>query len=251
MTSTQDPFLRHPELRGKIIDPMTSFFRDFRIERVLEKYPEMEWARPLLHTAEKRDEIRLETLRNHPDEDLWIFAYGSLMWDPALRFSEVRRATVPGYERRFILRDMLGGRGTRESPGLMAALDHGAGCDGLMFRIPHDIIAEETEILCRRELVAPSYMPVFVSALAGGEQLDVLAFIADHAAEQICGEITRDEQIQYLVNGRGILGTSLEYLEKIVSQFDALGIVDAECTALLAAAHAFARAQETASEETQ
>ena len=249
MTSTQDPFLRHPELRGKITDPMTSFFRDFRVERVLEKHLEMEWVRALMHSAEKREEIRLEALKNRRDEDLRIFAYGSLMWDPALRFSGVRRASVPGYERRFIMKDVYGGRGACESPGLMAALDHGGGCEGLIFRIPRDIIAEETEILCRRELVAPTYIPVFVTALADGGQLDVLTFIADHGAEQICGDITRDEQIRFLVNGRGILGTSFEYLENIVSQFDTLGIVDAECTALLAAARAFARARETASEE--
>lgn len=57
-----------------------------------------------------------------------MFAHGSLMWDPAIDFAEVRRAWLPGHARRFILCDIHGARGTRDAPGLMAALDRGDGC---------------------------------------------------------------------------------------------------------------------------
>jgi hypothetical protein len=67
--------------------------------------------------------------------DLWVFGYGSLIWDPALEFAEVRRAFAPNHRRRFILEDIYGGRGTPNGPGLMAALDDGDGCNGLCFRI--------------------------------------------------------------------------------------------------------------------
>ena len=229
----QDPFHNHPELRDKITEPLSSFFRDFRAESILETHPELEWVGEFLHSDEERQKSRVSALRHHPDEDLWIFAYGSLMWDPAVMFSEVRRAKVLGYERRFILREIYGGRGNKEAPGLMAALDRGEGCEGLVFRIPKDAIEIETEILWRRELVVPSYTPAFVTAIAGDQHLNALTFVADHQAVQICGDISREEQIDCLVNGRGILGTSLEYLENVVSQFEALGIKDKECSALL------------------
>ncbi len=238
MKQTQDPFHYHPELRDKITDPQSSFFRTFRVETILEKHPELAWVGEFLHTDEEREKNRLEALKDHPDEDLWVFAYGSLMWDPALNFSQVRRARVIGYERRFILKEIYGGRGNREQPGLMAALDHGDGCEGLIFRIPKDMKAVETEILWRRELVAPTYIPAFVTAIVEGQPIDVLTFVADHQADQICSDITRDEQIDCLVNGRGILGTSLEYLENVVAQFDVLGIEDEESSALLAQAKA-------------
>jgi len=238
MTHEEDPFRHHPELRNKIGDPSGSFFRTFRFETVLDKHPELEWVAEYLHSDDERARSRSLIIKDLPDEDLWVFAYGSLMWDPAIKFSEVRRARVPDYARRFILKEIYGGRGNREVPGLMAALDHGDGCEGLAFRIPKDMIDADTEILWRREMVAPSYVPTFVTAVVGDQPLEALTFTADHKADQICGGISRDEQINCLINGVGILGTSLEYIENIVAQFDALGIRDEECSALLAEANA-------------
>ena len=237
MTSPQDPFHLHPELRGKIIEPSCSFFRTFRVESVLEEHPELTWVAEFMHSDEEREALRHAVLAEH-DDDLWVFAYGSLMWDPAIEFSEVRRARVPDFARRFILKDMLGGRGNPDSPGLMAALDRGDGCEGLVFKIDREKIDAETEILWRREQVGPAYHAEFVTASTGDQQIKVLAFTADHTADQICADITRDEQLEYLISGKGILGTSLEYLTNIVAQFEALGIVDEECSSLLEEAHA-------------
>jgi len=237
MNAVIDPFSFHPELRDKIEDPLESYFRTFDIESVLERRPELAWLREMIHTAAQRDENRLNLLRDLPAEDIWVFAYGSLMWNPAFIFSEVRRAHVPDYERRFILKDTMGARGFPENPGLMAALDVGTGCDGLLFRIPHEIIETETEILWRREFVAPTYLPQFVTATFGDTTVQALTFVADHNADQIVGDISRDEQVRYLTMGEGLMGTSLAYLANIVSQFEALGIVDDECAFLLAAAN--------------
>ena len=74
---------------------------------------------------EEREATRHEILSGRRDADLWVFAYGSLMWDPAFLFEEVRRADVSGYARRFCLQDEIGGRGSRDAPGLMSALDRG------------------------------------------------------------------------------------------------------------------------------
>ena len=79
---------------------------------------------PKRRSAEAREASRRVTLASHTG-DLWVFAYGSLMWDPAMDFTEVRRAWLPGHARRFILCDIYGARGTPEAPGLMAALDWG------------------------------------------------------------------------------------------------------------------------------
>ena len=86
MNREHDPFHHHPELSDKITDPLTSFFRTFRIESVLEKHPELEWVGEFLHSDETREQSRQTILKDHPGEDLWVFAYGSLMWDPAFRF---------------------------------------------------------------------------------------------------------------------------------------------------------------------
>ena len=97
-----------------------------------------------------------------------------------------------------ILKDLYGARGTFESPGLMAALDKGLGCEGLLFRIACDNIEEETEILWRREQVGPAYKSAFVEALVPNRRITALTFVADHDAEMIDANLTREEQIHYI-----------------------------------------------------
>ena len=60
------------------------------------------------------------------DEDLWVYAYGSLMWDPGFVFTEMRLAELPGNQLRFSYRKTLG-RGCPERPGLMLAIERSAG----------------------------------------------------------------------------------------------------------------------------
>jgi hypothetical protein len=68
-------------------------------------------------------------------EDLGVFACGSLMWDPAFYFEEVRLAQVEGYRRCYSLKITLA-RGRIEHPSLMLSLDERPGhCAGLAFRV--------------------------------------------------------------------------------------------------------------------
>ncbi|WP_282604640.1 gamma-glutamylcyclotransferase [Pelagibius sp. Alg239-R121] len=233
MPAPSSAFSHHPELEGKITDPRASFFRNFNIATVFSEKPELQWVLDELRSDSDREDSRMRTLADHRGGDLWVFAYGSLMWDPAFHFAEVRRATVPGYERRFVLKHTYGARGTREAPGLMAALDHGDCCEGLVFRIAAQDIETETEILWRREMIGHAYKPIFVAATLGDQTITALAFAANHSSDVICPDLTREEQICFIASGAGFLGTSMEYLGNIVSQFAALGVVDEDCSALL------------------
>lgn len=232
-----DPFRHHPGLKGKIKPFETSFFRTITTEGV--KRTMRERGIPLtfpFHSEETREALRAEALDGHTG-DLMVFAYGSLLWDPALDFIEVRRARVPGHARRFILVDTYGGRGTDDAPGLMAALDAdpgGPGCDGLVFRIAADKVEAETEILFRRELIGPGYHARFVSVDLGGEAARALTFLADHDDPLMQPDITRSRQIRYLATGRGFLGSSYEYLRGVVDHLHDMAIPDPDLDALLA-----------------
>lgn len=166
--------------------------------------------------------------------DLWVFAYGSMMWDPALDFTEVRRAWLPGHARRFNLCDVYGARGTHEAPGLMAALDRGDGCHGLAFRVPAESVEAETRNLWAREMTLPSYLPRLLPVDIDSECVIALTFLADHDADMIRSDVTREEQVRYLATGTGFLGSSRYYLETIARQFAALGIDDPEVGSLIA-----------------
>jgi len=232
VSDDRDPFYHHPELRGEIADPLASFFRNFTTAHLASKMQELglpKW----WHSDEKREALRHEALAGHRDSDLWVFAYGSLMWDPGIRFIAVRRARVADYARRFILKDIYGARGTAKTPGLMAALDKGSGCDGLLFRIAREDIEEETEVLWRREQIGPAYKPAFVEAMVGEEAVSALTFVADHDADLIDASLTRSQQIEFLATGTGFAGSSIDYLRNIHKKFAALGIRDEETDTLL------------------
>lgn len=234
-----DPFAAHPELRPLIRDATDSKLRSLLAE-TMDKDDATQGPPDLKKRSfEAREASRRATLASHAG-DLWVFGYGSMMWDPAIDFVEVRRAWLPGHSRRFILCDTYGARGTRDAPGLMAALDRGDGCHGLAFRIPADRVEEETRNLWAREMVLPSYVPHLLPVDLAGESVTALVFLADHDAEMIQGDLTRAQQVHYLATGTGFLGSSREYLETIARQFDALAIEDPEVNALMAEVRALA-----------
>jgi len=240
-----DAFFYHPELRGEIVDPLQSSLRGFTTAELAARAKALGLIENWWHTDEEREATRSRALAGRWDRDLWVFGYGSLMWDPAFRFTEVRRARVPAHERRFILKDIYGARGNEAAPGLMAALDQAgdggaAGCDGLLYRIDRRLLPTETAVLWQREMIGPAYRPEFVTAFIDDAPQEALAFVADHSAEIIAGDLSRAEQVRYLASGRGFLGSSLDYLRNVARKLNLLGIRDDDVEGLLRDAEAYA-----------
>lgn len=235
-----DPFKAHPELRGLIAEPDSSTFRDFGPEKIRRLLAEKGLPCDWIDTDADREANRARELKDRPAGDLWVFAYGSLMWDPALIFEEVRHAFAPHHARAFILRDIGGARGTPEAPGVMAALDEGDGCHGLAFRIAAENVERETEILWRRERIGPGYRPAFIPLETAIGAVGALAFLADHGKGFIEAGMSWDDQVRFCATGNGFAGSSLEYVENLARQFDALGIEDRAVLELRDAARRYA-----------
>lgn len=233
MTIPDRAFRHHPELKSLIRDPEQSFFRDLDMEemdrRMAERGVELPWRRP----DADREATRTAFLAGH-DGPLWVFAYGSLMWDPAVIFDEVRHAKVQGYSRSMCLVDRRGARGSAEAPGLMAGLAEGGTCDGLVFRIPAPLVAAETERLWRREMIAHAYYPAFAEARTAEGPVQALCFVADPEADMIDTMLCHEMQVDYIATGEGFLGSSYEYLENMLIQFDAMQVEDPALQKLLA-----------------
>lgn len=228
-----DPFMHHPELRDMIRDPLTSWARSFMPsdldERLASQGAPPDWR----YSDAKREEMRRRTFAGRAADDLWVFAYGSLMWDPGIRFAEVRRAHLRGYVRHFCLKDVYGARGTFQTPGLLAALVRGEGCDGLVFRILKEHVDEETEVLWRREMSLPGYVAAFLDVETAAGSVHALGFVADCACEKIVPDIERAEQINYISTASGFAGSNLEYLENLAAHLTTLGIGDTDLFALV------------------
>ncbi|MDC0196815.1 gamma-glutamylcyclotransferase, partial [Gammaproteobacteria bacterium] len=110
----------------------------------------------------ERNESRWKILSQLPKEhDVWLYAYGSLIWSPMIDFSEKRHAILYGYHRQFCMWTKLG-RGTPKRPGLTLALEPGGSNKGIAYRIPLQNIEQELKIIWNREMIGGSYVPKIV-----------------------------------------------------------------------------------------
>lgn len=161
-----------------------------------------------------------------PAEDLWIYSYGSLMWDPGFHFAEVRLAEVVGYRRRFSYRSTIG-RGTAERPALVLALEPGSGsCRGLVFRISGAVAQAESAMVWRREMIRGGYRPTFIPVSTPQGEVRALAFASNPLHADHVGELPVAETAAMIAGASGTLGTNRYYLEQVAAQLQSLGIVD-------------------------
>lgn len=167
-----------------------------------------------------------ETLSQHPaSEDLHVFGYGSLMWNPALQVAETQLALVQGWHRRFCIRTLMA-RGSVERPGAMLALDRGGACVGLLMRIAAPQVRGEMKLLWRREMLAGSYEARWVSARARGKVLRALSFVARPEHERYIGGLGLPEVARLIRTGAGSLGNTRSYFDLTVQTLARMRIRD-------------------------
>jgi cation transport protein ChaC len=221
-----DAFAHVPALAGKVLEPEKSVLRISR-ETFVEwdrRAEEAGYGANWRRTHEEREATRSEALAGRLGQDLWIFAYGSLMWDPAIHVVEIRTATLTGLHRRFCLKIEMG-RGSKEKPALMAALDAGGACQGLALRVPAHAVDRETEILWMREMIGEAYIPMFRRVATPQGQVEALTFVMDPRSPRYAN-IGPEAAASIIASGSGLLGTNLEYFDNLAMHVDALGIRD-------------------------
>ena len=180
----------------------------------------------------ERDVSRHAMLRNVPTgQCVWVFGYGSLIWNPAFHYTEHRLARIYGYHRHYCLWTHKG-RGTPEKPGLILGLDRGGSCRGVAFRIAAEAVEEETSIIWKREMVASSYRPSWVSARTRAGTVRAITFVMDHRHERYAGRLLHSRIVDTLANATGDLGSSAEYLFSTADHLTELGIEDKQLTRL-------------------
>lgn len=162
-----------------------------------------------------------------PDGPLWVFAYGSLMWDPGFPHETILPAWIEGYARTFCVRSR-GHRGTPEQPGLVVGLTPGGRCRGLLIRAEDRHKASVLDYLWRREMdLADGYVPRQVVAHGDdGGRVAALTFVADLAHEAYAGVLTIEETAHRIAAAHGQRGSNRDYLERTLTQLDRLGIRD-------------------------
>lgn len=195
-----------------------------------------------LMTDDERTKMVTEAIAGAPDtSDFQIFAYGSLIWNPALEFDQQTRCTIHGYHRSFCFWTRFG-RGSEEQPGLMMGLEPGGICDGIAYRIPEQQLSTELDILYRREMLSFIYKPTWIKAIPvdkDAQAINVLTFVVDTDNERFCGELPQDKQVQTLSQAEGPLGKNCDYLFQLVDHLEKLDFDDPAMTELAAKVRQF------------
>lgn len=181
----------------------------------------------ILTQAERAASLR-RTLAIRPPGDVWVFGYGSLIWNAALGATERRVARIEGWHRAFCL-SITALRASADRPGLMLALDHGGTCRGVAYRLAENDVEHELHLLWRREMVCGAYVPRWVELKAadGGSFGWAIAFTVDAKAARYAGNLDEDTVVRLLATASGALGSAADYLFRTRDSLRANGIHDA------------------------
>jgi cation transport protein ChaC len=158
-------------------------------------------------------------------EPVWIFAYGSLMWNPEMPFAERRPALLRGYHRSFCLysRDY---RGTPERPGLVLGLDRGGSCRGIAYRLPDDDLATAIDRVWAREMAGQVYDMRRVAVATPQGRVLAHAFTVRRDNADYAGRLSLDQAARIIAVAAGGRGTGRDYLANTVRHLEELGIAD-------------------------
>ena len=164
-------------------------------------------------------------LQNLPaDGQLWVFAFGSILWKRRFDVVEERPAAIRGWHRAFCIGLDRRYRGNPAAPGLMLSLDRGGQCRGKVLRMPETGRAATLEDLLRHE---PPIPPVWVRAKTPDGEVHAIAFATPRNHSIYYGGLSEAEKADKLASAVGMLGSMAEYLRNTVLHLEAMGIRDA------------------------
>lgn len=168
----------------------------------------------------------------YPNGDFWVFAYGSLMWNPEFHYLRSETACLEGYHRCLCLWSVEY-RGTPERPGLVMGLDHGGACVGRAFLISADKAPSIIDQLNQREMLTGAYQSAMQPLrLATGEQVEGVCLIVRHDHPQYAPHLELNTVVELVRHAHGSRGSNLEYVLNTVQHLRELGLTDAQLNRL-------------------
>lgn len=161
--------------------------------------------------------------------DIWVFGYGSLIFNPVMDYVERARGRIYGHHRRFCLWTRLG-RGSPDCPGLVLALDRGGSCTGVAYRLNPDVAIAELDLLWRREMVTLAYRASWLTFHPDGHNdgagKRAISFVSRPERENFAGPMTLDQEADVIASASGFIGPCRDYLFDTVKALEADGISD-------------------------
>ncbi|RUT00552.1 gamma-glutamylcyclotransferase [Dulcicalothrix desertica PCC 7102] len=193
------------------------------LQKMVQQSPELE--AHILTQTELQKSIQQTLQQRLSHDNIWIFAYGSLIWNPILKYSERITGKIYGWHRRFCLR-MPVGRGTPEQPGLTLALEKGGSCCGVAYRITKEHLDSELLLLWQREMVVGSYIPRWVKVFADDKELEAIAFTVNRKHPLYAPNLSLVQIAAVVSTAKGELGSCADYLLQTIEGLSGCNITD-------------------------
>lgn len=189
-----------------------------------------------LFSEEERQERLQKVLKERPPGPLWVFAFGSLMWNPCFEFERCETAVFEGWERKFHIWTTIA-RGTRKRPGLGLCIEKGENsCKGLVYQLLEVNAKDDWQKLWDREMVSGIYQAIWADlTLEGGEIVKALTFVVDRSHRQYAGGMSISEMSKIIAGAAGKYGACSDYLRSTVEELKKIDVEDAYLDSLLSA----------------
>jgi glutathione-specific gamma-glutamylcyclotransferase len=170
-----------------------------------------------------------------PADGVWVFGYGSLMWNPLIEFDEQQVATLDGWHRSFCLKSVTG-RGQPDRPGRMLSLEPGGAVQGLALRLPDNLAEAELRLLWTREMTSGSYRPLWAPLrLADGRSVSAIVFAANPAHPNHDADVRAEAVARAVAGAVGVFGPNIDYVHALDRSLREHGLTDAYVDAIVQA----------------
>ncbi|WP_321965052.1 gamma-glutamylcyclotransferase [Paraburkholderia sp. J7] len=158
------------------------------------------------------DESVARLLAARPEGPSWVFAYGSLIWNPAFTFDSKQVAKLDGWHRSFCIRT-ISARGSPRQPGRVLALEPGGQVEGLAYRLTESDLMAELRLLWAREMGSGVYQPTWETLqLADGSVANAIVFVADSNQPLFECDASVPTVAHLAAKATGRLGSNAEYI---------------------------------------
>ncbi len=195
--------------------------------------PKLEYTRL---PPEETHRLLLETRAARPkDQPMWIFGFGSLMWNPCFTYDVKAPAVLRGYDRKFHIWTTRA-RGTPDNPGLGLCLEDCMGlCRGIAYRLVEEDIESAWERLWEREMGSGVYRASWVSVETEEHgRVPALTFIVNRDHPHYAGPMPAEQMAEIMAGACGSYGPCRDYLAGTVEEMRKLNVFDKDLEALLA-----------------
>ncbi|MDP5219260.1 gamma-glutamylcyclotransferase [Ruegeria sp. 2205SS24-7] len=159
---------------------------------------------------------------------MWVFGYGSLLWNPGFPVARSEVATLHGYARSFCM-SSIHHRGTEEKPGLVLALDEvdGSHCRGLALSVQEGQEDRTLAELRERELISSAYLERMLAVeLESGDRVTAVTYVIDPNHVQYCGGLALEDQAHIIADAVGGRGPNTDYLYNTAEHLAEIGLSD-------------------------